>query len=94
MNIPGLDKHHYMKHIHENSHNSTSNKTGSEMQERSSTTSKNFQDFQRWQNDIVDNTVRHNSVDNGPYHGVRSMEDNALHPRYKPNETATSQGKP
>jgi hypothetical protein len=40
----------------------------------------NFQDFQRWQNDIVDNTERHNSVDNGLYHGVHPMEDNALHP--------------
>jgi hypothetical protein len=37
---------------------------------------KNFQDFQRWQNDIVNNTEPHNSVDNGLYHGVRPMEDN------------------
>ena len=52
-----------------------------------------FQEFQRWQNDIVDNTVRHNSVDNGLYHGVRPMEGNALHPGHEPNDTATSQEK-
>jgi len=63
------------------------------MRERSSTTCKNFQDFQRWQNDIVDNTVRHNSVDNGLYHGVCAMEP-PLHPGHEPNDTATSQGKP
>jgi len=82
-----------MKHIHENSHNGTSDKTESEMRERSSTTCKILQDFQRWQNDIVDDTVRHNSADNGLYHGVRAMEL-PLHAGHEPNDTATSQGKP
>jgi len=62
--------------------------------ERSSIMCKIFQDFQRWQNDIVDNTERHNSVDNGLYRGVRPMEDNALHTGHEPNDTATSQEKP
>jgi hypothetical protein len=57
---------------------------------------KNFQDFQRWQNDIVDNTERHNSVDNGLYHGVHPIEGNlnGRHPGHEPNDTATSQEKP
>jgi len=55
---------------------------------------KKIQDFQRWQNDIVDNTVHHNIGDDGLYHGIRAMEDNALHPGHEPNDTATSQGKP
>jgi len=51
-------------------------------------------DFQGWQNDIVDNTERHNSVDNGLYHGVHPIEGNGRHPGHEPNDTATSQEKP
>ena len=56
------------------------------MRERSSIMCKIFQDFQRWQNgiNIVDNTERHNSVDNGLYRRVRPMEDNTLHPGHEP----------
>jgi len=39
---------------------------------------KNLQDFQKWQNDMVDNTERHSVDSNGLYHGVHPMEGHAF----------------